>query len=222
MRVRPLVVCIGFLLFASPARAALQATTGVALGVDGGVGGEGSVTATGIAQDFPFAARVAVGFYSLDPGNADLARQVFVNGATNGSPEKSGHRWDLRLDARVPIRSGRLKGTWFFMGPRLSLFHGDFNFVDGNEEFFVSTNQVGFGAGLDRDYAINAKLDLTMSAGVDWYADGTFTGHGSSYSPDGTLVDPKENFGYAAADQAIAQPRFAPRFALGLQRPFGR
>lgn len=221
MRFRTLVVCIGFVLLASPARAALQAATGLALGVDGGIGGEGSVTATGIAQGFPFDARFAIGFHSLDPGNANLARAVFVNNATNGSPEKSGHRWDFRLDARYPIQSGPLRGTWFFMGPRLSLFHADFNFVDGNEEFFVNTNQVGFGAGFDREYPINPHWNLSLSAGLDWYGDGTFTGHGSSYSPDGTLVDPKETYGYVDADRAIAQPRIAPRFAVGLQRPFG-
>jgi hypothetical protein len=216
-----MIVCIAFVLLASPARAALQATTGLALGVDGGLGGEGSVTATGIAQDFPFAARLAVGFYTLDPGNANLARAVFVNNATNGSPEKSGHRWDIRLDARYPIQHGRLRGAWFFMGPRVSLFHADFNFVDGNEEFFVNSNQVGFGAGFEREYPINAHVNLSLSAGLDFYSNGTFTGHGSSYAPDGTLVDPKGNFGFVDADRAIAQPRMAPRFTVGMQRPFG-
>jgi len=163
-----------------------------------------------------------LGYLSLDPGDAPLAREVFVNNATDGTPEKSGHRWDLRLDARYHVKGGRLAGAWFCFGPRLSLFRGTFDFVGGNETFDVTTNQPGVGAGFEELYAIGPRTNLAIGAGADWYAAASFTGHGSTYGPDGTLVDTKEHYSYADADRAIGQPRFAPRVTVGLQHRLGR
>ena len=206
---------------ASPAGATMQTATGLSLGVNGGLGPEVSITAYDIAQGFPFSVRVGAALLSEDAGDAVLARQVFVNNATNGSPEKSAHRWDLRLDLRHQIRGSRFHGAWGYFGPRLSLFRATYNYAGGNETFDVTTNQWGFGGGIEALYPMGAAVDLSVSVGLDGYANADFIGHDSTYSPDNSNVNPKETFGYAAADQAVNQPRVAPRLMVGLTRRLG-
>lgn len=221
MKARFALVVLALLAIVPPASAAMRASSGLSLGANGGLGGEGTLTLSDFAEGFPFSARFAAGYLSLDPGDAPLARRVFVNEATNGSAEKSGHRFDLRVDARYQLKGGRLAGTWFYFGPRFSMWHGTFNFVDGNETFDVTTNQFGAGAGFEQVFTMGPHTDFTIGAGLDWYANADFKGHGSTYSPNGTSVDPKEDFTYTNADQAIAQPRFAPRVMIGMQHHIG-
>jgi hypothetical protein len=207
---------------APPARAAMQTATGISAGVNGGLGVEASVTAYDIAEGFPFSVRAGASLLSLDAGDAALARQVFVNNATNGSPEKAAHRWDLRLDLRHQIRGSRFHGAWGYFGPRLSLFRATYDFAGGNETFDVTTNQWGFGAGIETLYPMGAAVDLSVSAGLDGYANADFIGHDSTYDPSGANVNAKETFGYAAADQAVNQPRLSPRLMVGITRRLGR
>jgi hypothetical protein len=218
-----LAPCLALALIAcaAPAGATMQTATGLSVGVNGGLGAEASVTAYDIAQGFPFSVRLGASLLSVDAGDAVLARQVFVNNATNGSPEKSGHRWDLRLDLRHQIRGGALHGAWGYFGPRLSLFRATYDYAGGNETFDVVTNQWGIGAGIETLYPMGSAVDLSVSVGLDGYANADFIGHDSTYSPDNANVNPKETFTYTAADKAVNQPRLAPRFMVGITRRLG-
>ena len=220
-RSQAVLLVLALVASASPARAAMQTATGLSLGVNGGLGVEGSITAYDIAQGFPFSVRLGASLLSVDAGNAALARQVFVNNASNGSPEKSGHRWDLRLDLRHQLLGSHFHGAWGYFGPRLSLFRATYNFAGGNETFDVTTNQWGFGTGIESLYPMGSAVDLSVSVGVDGYANADFIGHDSTYSPDNTNVNPKEPFAYAAADRAVNQPRLAPRLMVGITRRVG-
>ncbi len=203
------------------ARAGSRTDLGLDLGVNGGAGGAASLTFSDFARDLPFALRAGVGWMTLNPGDADFARRVFVNEATNGTAEKHGHRWDLRLDARYGLRRGPLAGSWLCFGPRFSMYDGTFDFVGGNETFHVTTNQPGVGFALEHAYPMGDRTSFVLDAGLDWFARASFSGHGATYSPDGTSVDPKEDFTYADADEAIAQPRFAPRATMGFRVRLG-
>ena len=220
-RTHALCFALALIVSASPAGATMQTATGFSVGVNGGLGAEASITAYDIAQGFPFSVRLGASLLSVDAGDAALARQVFVNNATNGSPEKAAHRWDLRVDLRHQVTGSRFHGAWAFFGPRLSLFRGTYNFAGGNETFDVTTNQWGFGAGIETLYPMGSAVDLSVSAGLDGYANADFIGHDSTYSPDNTNVNPKEPFTYAAADRAVNQPRLTPRFMVGITRRIG-
>jgi hypothetical protein len=222
MKFGSVLLLFAFTACATVARAATRTDLGFDVGADAGVGGAATLTFSDFASGLPFAVRVSAGYLALNPGDAPLARQVFVNEATNGTPEKRGHRWDMRLDARYQVKGGRLAGAWLCFGPRLSLYDGTFDFVGGNETFHVITHQPGVGFALEEQYPIGKRTNLAIGAGMDWFANADFTGHGATYSPDGTAVDPKEDFGYADADKAISQPRFAPRITVGLQTRLGR
>lgn len=215
------VVAVVVLGASAPAWAGSHTDLGLDLGVDGGTGGNASLTFSDFARDLPFALRFGVGWMALNPGDADFARRVFVNEATNGTAEKHGHRWDMRLDARYGLRRGPLAGSWLCFGPRFSMYDGTFDFVGGNETFHVTTNQPGVGFAIERLYPMGDRTSFEIGAGLDWFSRASFAGHGATYNPDGTSVDPKEDFTYADADKAIAQPRFAPRGTLGLRVRLG-
>jgi hypothetical protein len=155
----------------------------------------------------------------LDPGEPLDVRHIFINDNSNGSPEKSGHRWDFRLDAI--FHPGGMRNLWLTAGPRYSFFTGQFDFIDGNEFFSVGTKQWGFGVGAESRFAMSRRAELVVGAGLDYYANATFSGHDTSYSPDGTAVNPHENYTYADANAAINQPRWAPRFTAGLDFRLG-
>lgn len=218
MKIRTLIPLVVLAALAStvPARAAMQSSSSLSVGAGGGIGAEGSVTAYDVAQGFPFSVRFGVSLLSLDPGDAVFARRVFVNEATNGSPEKSGHRWDFRLDLRRPLHGARDQGIYAFAGPRLSLFRSTFTYAGGNEVFDVITNQWGFGGGFEGVYPMGPSVALNVQLGADLFANAPLIGHDSTYAPDGTIVNGKEDFSYKSADQAISQPRLVPRIMVGI------
>jgi hypothetical protein len=223
----PRVLALSFTLLAAlvavPASASMQSATGIAMGINGGMGATGSITVYDFAKGFPFSARIGASLLSLDAGDALLARQVFINNATNGTPDKTAHRWDVRVDLRHQIRSpGRLNGMWLYFGPRVSMFNATFDYIGGNEVFDVTCNQWGAGGGLEALYPISQAVNLSVDLGLDGYANGKLSGHDTTYSPDGTNVNPIANYGYADANQAINQPRLVPRVMVGLVKRLGR
>lgn len=64
---------------------------------------------------------------------------------------------------------------------------------------------------------IHARRDIP---GLDYYFSSTLTGHDPQHNPDGTAVNPREDYDYGAADAAVGQPKFRPRLATGLQYHF--
>ncbi len=224
MRHRPFVLALVILALAAPlaASATVKTSGGLSLGVNAGLGGQADVTFSDIAQGLPFSARLGAGYWRLDPGDALEARHVFINANDNGDPSKSGHRWDLRMDVLHHLERGPLRDWWLALGPRYSKFRGDYDFVGGNETFFINTDQWGFGGALEHRWPTGPETELVVSGGFDWFANATLSGHDSSYSPDGTSVSPVDNYTWRDADRAIHQPRYAPRVMVGLQHQFGR
>jgi hypothetical protein len=214
-----LAVAAGLTVGAAPANAAGW-NTGLALGLKGGFSFRGSLGVTEFARGFPFGLDLSVTMSSVNPGDALRARRIFVNQNTNGTPEKTGSTWDLRMDFMYDLRMHNVKGFYLFAGPRVSFFTGDFKFIDGNEDFEVTSTQWGIGAGAKGVFSVSQAIDLTLTAGVDGYFPSALYGHSTIYSPDGSNVDPKENFTYKDAAAAIGTPRFQPVVLMGLAYNF--
>lgn len=191
-------------------------------GFDGGPGAVASLECAEFARGIPFALRFGAGYAGRSPGDGILARAVFINNNTNGTLVQNGHRWSYRLDAVVTPERGLLQGMRWSAGPRLSRFTAHFDYVDGNEEFDVTSHQWGVGAMLEKSWPIGAGSRFALSAGADWFFGAALAGHGTTYSPDGTTVNPHEDFGWGDADEAIHQPKFEPRVLLGIVRGIGR
>lgn len=113
------------------------------------------------------------------------------------------------------------ESSYWFIGPRYSKFTGNFKYIGGNEDFDIVSNQYGVGAGFESHYNISNGLQLIFSAGMDYYFNAKLPGHDTSYYPDN--VNARENnetntdFRYKDADKAVDQPKFMPRFMLGVQ-----
>lgn len=208
-----------FLILATPPPCtATETAFSFLTGYNSGFAIQAGATFYGFAQGFPFGARLAIGYTRNQPGNALQARKIFINDATNGTPEKRGRVWDYRIDLLYSLsRTISIQG-----GVRYSTFTGNFRFVGGNEDFDVTSKQWGFGLGLEGQFRMNSRIDLVISPSLDFYIPATLTGHDTSYSPDGENVNPRKDFTYKDADKAINQPKWVPRMMVGLAYKFGR
>jgi len=207
-------------LFINQGAEATEAFTSLLAGVKGGFSVRGSLGVTNFAAGFPLGMQFGLTYSSLDPGDPFPVRRVFIEDATNGTPETSGHTWDFRMDFLYDLKIHGPKAIYVYAGPRLSLFTGTFRYVGANEEFDVTSTQWGLGFGLEGLFAISSRVDLTIAAGFDGYLDGPIHGHDTTYNPDDDNVNPKENFTYKDAKNVVYVPRFQPTAMMGLSYTF--
>lgn len=172
-------------------------------------------TASNFSQDFPLSARIGFEYTFVDPGSPEGARKIFINDATDGTPKESGKILELRFDLIKRVEIFSLKNSFIFAGPRFSFFTGTFSFIGGNEVFDISSNQFGFGGGMENYLRLASHLDLVLSAGADYFFSGDIFGHDTSYGPDGENVNPREGYAYSDADDAIDQPKVQIRIMAG-------
>jgi hypothetical protein len=201
----------------------LKFTAGIITGYNKGYGFQGNFTAHNFENDFPFQLRFGLGYTFLNPGNAADARRIFVNNATNGTPEKKGRSMDYRLDFMVPRSILNVDDSYLVLGPRFSTFMGDFKYVGGNEDFEVKSHQWGIGADIEHHFRMIKNIEFVLNYGLDLYFPGKLSGHDTSYSHDNDNVNPKNDnqndnieFSYKDADKAINQPKFMPHIMIGV------
>ena len=191
-------------------------SVGGGLGYYGGTGFQVSGMVSNFAQDLPLSARLTVGLSLLSPGDPWAARRIFVNNNTNGVPETSGRMIDLRLDVTHPVKLFGFQRAYLYGGLRRDYFLGRFNFIDGNEEFEISSSLWGLGVGVDNYFRMGQRVDLVVTTGLDYYFPSSLSGHDTTYSPDNQNVNPEGDYRYRDADKAINQPKLELRLMLGL------
>jgi len=194
-------------------------SVGLQSGYNGGLGFQPQFTIYNLTKDIKMHLRFAIGYTSLNPGNALDARRIFINDNTSGTPEKSGTDFNFRMDFLLPTNI--LNNSYINFGPRYSSFKGDYKFIGGNEFFDVTSTQWGLGLGAGNFFKINKTINLEISVGADYYFPSTLTGHDTSYSPDNENINPRtdennEPYTYDDADAVINQPKFVPRLMLGI------
>ena len=213
---RAIIYIFVFTLFLNKTTFSQSFSAGALAGTNSGPGLQVQGSIKDLAKGFPFTLRFGIGYTATDPGSAVDARKIFINNATNGVPGKKGWQWDFRFDFMYKVNWFSWQRFYFYGGPRLSHFTGNFNFVGGNEDFDVRSTQWGLGLGLEKLYAMSAKLDLVVTAGLDYYKKDTLQGHDTAYSPNGDIVNGREDYTYENADEAIKQPGLAPRVLIGV------
>jgi hypothetical protein len=204
----------------SPARAADLSLSAVG-GYQGGAGLRLAATVGNAVSGLPVALSAGVGYTRRDPGDPLLARAVFVNQNTNGTPEESGRIWDLRLDVVYLFELRGLREAGAFLGVRHSWFMGDFRYVGGNEDFEVVSSTWGWGAGVRGALAMTPAWSLALQVGFDHYPAWSMTGHDATYASDGSSVNAhSDGAGYTYtwrdADEAVSQPKFVPSLLFGV------
>lgn len=229
MKARTLLIVILLMMTISTARAdqariekteSTRFSAGLILGYDSGMKFQGYGMVSHFAENFPMNARLSIGYSFVQPGDAAAARRIFINNATNGVPEDKGRILDFRLDLMYPVNLLSIERAYLFGGPRYSRFTGNFKFIDGNEDFDITSNQWGIGTGLESYFAMSPRIDFVLSVGLDYLFESTLKGHDTSYSPDGESVNPREDFTYDNADDAIKQPKLEPILMFGFSYNF--
>ena len=188
---------------------------GLSLGYSMAPGAETSIEAADFAEGLPFSLRLGLSYGRPEGGDAADARRVFINDATNGTPEASGRVWIGRLDLVRKLESGPLGKVRIYAGPRLALFKGNFQFIGGNEDFDVNSRHWGWGGGLEKSWTMTPSIDFVVGGGIDWFLDAQLEGHDTSYDPDGENDNPRNDYDYDDADEAIAQPDLEWRLSIG-------
>lgn len=188
---------------------------GTQLGMYSGFGGNISFLTSNFADNFPLSLKLNLGFSSLDAGDALAARRIFINNNTNGIPEKSGKTYNLGLDFLYRYRVLNLNRNYFYAGPRYLMFTGNFNYIGGNEDFDVTSNQWGIGIGAENYFRIIPSVDLVINLGYDYFISETLYGHDTSYSPEGQDVNAREDYNFNDADEAINQPKHQLKAMIG-------
>jgi len=189
---------------------------GADIGYRSGLSFQARTILSNLSRDVPFKLRLAATYSSIDPGKSLDARHIFINNNSNGTPEKEGWVWDVRFDFLYPVNWFSLKNAYFFAGPRYSWFTGRFDFVGGNEDFDIYSDAWGLGAGLETHYPLSKKINLVISAGLDFYHSDHMHGHDTTYYSDGETVNGREDYTYDDADEAINQPKVVPNISIGI------
>ena len=195
-------------------------STGGFVGYNDGPGFQIYGAISNLAQGFPLKIRFGLGHSTMDPGSPEDARQIFINDATNGTPEEKGWIWDLQLDFLYRVNWFSWQRTYILLGPREAYFTGNFKFVGGNEDFDVRSKQWGWGIGFEKYYKVSEKMDLVLTTGVDYFSKNILNGHDTSYSPNGEIVNGRNDYTFKDADKAINQPELVPKFMLGMTYHF--
>ena len=190
-------------------------------GYNGGIGARTQFMIYNLTKEIPFHLRFGIGYTSFNPGISTDARRIFINNATNGTPEKNGHNFDFRMDFLIPVKF--LNNSYVNVGPRYSNFTGNFKFIGGNEDFDIVSKQWGVGLGGGNYFKIAENFDFEISLGADYFFSSALTGHDTSYSPDNDNINSRtdnENdnieFTYKDADKAVNQPKIMPQIMIGL------
>ncbi len=203
------------------AAAAARFTVGGLVGYRAGLGAEVNATAADFAEGFPLAARFAVGYARREPGNPADARRIFINDATDGTPEEAGWYWDCRFDMMYRFGWRSAENLFATAGVRYSLFTANFEFVGGNEDFDITSHQWGLGAGLEGYFDISDRVQFVIGGGVDYFFDAELTGHDTTYSPDGDHVNPRDDYTYDDARDAVNALGLEGRAVIGISYRFG-
>jgi hypothetical protein len=189
---------------------------GLGVGTSGGFGFQLNGTFEDFARDLPLSARFAVGYHISSAGDPYAARRVFINNNTNGTPEDSAHQWQYRFDLLFPVFKLGPQQIKAFGGPRYCRYTANFDYIGGNENFSVKANPWGLGFGLETRFAISEKTSFQLQLGMDYYQDTELSGHDTVYTPDGDHVNPREDYDYSSADDAIDQPKVEVLAMMGL------
>lgn len=208
------------ILLLTPALFAADFSGNLLVGYQAGFGFQLCGKVSNFAKGFLMDLQLSVAYRSMDPGNAADARKIFINDATNGDPEKHGNMWDFRLDFFYQVHWLSLEKGFIYFGPRYGTFTGNFKFVGGNEDFDITSNQWGLGLGMEAYFPMSYKFDFIIGGGVDYYFSSTLSGHDTSYSPDGEDVNPREDYTYDNANEAINQPELEFRLMIGVGYKF--
>jgi hypothetical protein len=152
-------------------------------GYNGGLCFGSSAMLSGFAQGFPLAIELTLNHIRMEPGSPEKARKIFINDATDGTPEKFGYAWDVQLDFLHRVKMLDLRDAFVYVGVRRSMFTANFKFVGGNEFFDIQTDQWGIGAGVKATFPMASHVGFTVKLGAEHHFASSLYGHDTMARP---------------------------------------
>ncbi|MBN2657579.1 MAG: hypothetical protein JXR86_11010 [Spirochaetales bacterium] len=174
--------------------------------------------------DFPLFVQVRGGtVYQFEPGNAEDARKIFINDNEGGNIEEYGLSFLFALDAgwKLPVKEN-LTAELALSG-LINHYEAHFSFIGNNESFSVKTTTwgVGLSGGLRMKFS-RSRTSLSVKAGLEFFPKTRIDAHGTYYyNPDGLDDNPRQDYIYGDADEAINQPFLRPSVQVGILFPIG-
>lgn len=183
-----------------------------------GYGARGNFGVYPLTHSLPFYIEAGAGmFYQSDPGVAEDARSIFINDNSGGDIEEYGTTLVLSADIGYTFVNSRSIAGSFYGGPRYSFYRANFTYEGDNEEFAVKHDTHGFGMGLRIESRISQRSSLFAKAGLDYYVPSKLYGHGKfTYNPDDKDDNPRGDYSYEDADNAVNQPTWTPVITVGI------
>ncbi|GAB4290698.1 MAG: hypothetical protein Kow0098_09500 [Ignavibacteriaceae bacterium] len=195
-------------------------SSGLQIGYYDGFSFSGTGSVSGFAENFPLVVRFGIGYNFPDAGSPELTRKVFINDASNGTPESSASTWDFRLDLLYSTDLLGMKNTFIYFGPRFAVYNAHFEFIGGNEFYDIGSENFGLGGGIESHFRMTRNISLIISGGADYYFNSMIGGHDTFYSPDGNHINPREGYDYQDADESVSQPKIEFRLMTGINYYF--
>ncbi len=192
------------------------------VGYNGGGAWKAGAAVSQLSPSSRFALEINVGHSSFDPGNAGDARRIFINDNQGGTIKKSGTTWEFSFNLLYRLHAGHLPEFYLFLGPRYAKFTGNFKFIGNNEDFDVTSHHWGMGVGVASFIAISKKIDFLIRGGTDYFQSAALYGHDTTYSPKGEDINPRNDYTYSDADNAVNQPKLNLQLMFGLSYSLGK
>ncbi len=200
---------------------------GADVGFSHGTGFRGRFSWLNINDKLPAGIHASFGhFWQNDPGKAEEVRSIFINDNQGGKIEEAGSTWLLEVSGSYEIFEFKTMVIHALTGPRFAWFRGNFGYINDNEVFDVTTDPMGWGAGLAGFVRFSKHFVLNVNLEADYYFASPLSGHGTYfYSPDDEDDNPRTNgedvtYKYADADAAVNQPEFDVKAFLGISYLF--
>ncbi|GLV47045.1 hypothetical protein TJA_02210 [Thermus sp. LT1-2-5] len=200
-------------------------------GFYGGLGGQLAVVAEDFTPGLPLGVRLGVGFAqsdALNDGETFTSISASINTGTtkwgdykkNNELSEWGQNITLSLDVLYKVTGlGLPVEVAPYAGIRYNFFSGGFTDPNNNtsiKSYAVSSNQLGFGAGVRLAYPLMPNLSVVGDLGVDYYLNACFkevTEPDSGSKSEGSVC-PGDS-GYDNYNKSITQPEWVFKLRVG-------
>jgi hypothetical protein len=132
----------------------------------------GTVGFDDIFEKVPLGLELGLGYSWTPTGDATLACQVFINQNQNNNTEtiNSGGVLDLGLNGTYPLNQTYGPVKFFaFGGPRYARWEVRHEYVNGNEDFDITSYVWGLGGGVRGAMPLSKTFTAVMQVGLDYY-----------------------------------------------------
>lgn len=219
MHKRIAVFGLAFLALGGVSARAIEVYMGADLGGRGGMGGAMTFEIRNLAVEHPLGIALSGGYYrKTNPGDATKARKIFINDNEGGMIEKHGDSLSFAFDLSYVIFQDSGMVVDLAAGPRFASFSANFTYHNDNEDFDVRTQTFGAGVTGGPAFVLGERFLFLIRGGLDYYLPAAFEGHGKYYyTPDGIDDNPRADYTYEDADEAVYEPEAVIFLIIGIR-----